>query len=184
MPADAEERPTRRSDLPLRRTARILLIDDRDRILLFRYVDPNSDAHDGDWWGTPGGGVDEGESLPRAAARELFEETELRVPADSFDRVVVRGEGAATYNGQDQWYEDHFYFLRVEAFELDESGWEEIERSIMVEYRWWSVPELAATDVVVYPPNLARILPELLAGRLPTEPFDADEAWPDRPNGV
>lgn len=169
---------TDRSDLPLRRTARILLVDDRDRILLFRFVQADSDVPGGVWWGTPGGGVDEGESLPQAAARELFEETGLRCPQEAFDRVVVRDEGPARYMGQDQWYEDHYYFLRVEAFELDESGWDDVERSMMAEYRWWTVAELAATTEAVYPPNLAHMMPELLAGRLPAEPFDA--AGPDR----
>lgn len=174
----ADERPAGRSDLPLRRTARILLADDGDRILLFRFVDPKSEVPGGVFWGTPGGGVDEGESLPQAAARELFEETGLRVPQDSFERVVARAEGAARYAGQDLWYEDHFYFLRAAAFELDESGWEEVERETMAEYRWWTVAELAAAAEPVYPPALARIMPDLLAGRLPAEPFDADEARP------
>ena len=163
--------------LPLRRTARIVLADDRDRVLLFRFVDAESDVPGGVWWGTPGGGVDEGESLPRAAARELFEETGLRVPATGFDRVVARSEGAARFCGRDQWYEHHFYFHRIDAgrsggFELDASRWEQAERDTIAEHRWWTVAELASTAERVYPPGLARILPDLLAGRLPAEPYD------------
>lgn len=171
------------SGLPLRRTARIVLADDDGRVLLFRFVDPDSDVPGGVWWGTPGGGVDEGESLPQAASRELFEETGLRVPPDGFDRVIARSEGPTRYRGVAEWYEHHFYFHRIGpgagatagVFELDDSGWEEAERATMVEHRWWSAAELAATTEIVYPPGLARVLPDLLAGRLPAEPFDVDQ---------
>lgn len=157
---------------PIRRTARIVLADSRDRILLFRFVDPDSDTPGGVWWGTVGGGADEGESLPQAAARELFEETGLRVPAERFDPVVARNRGLARFFGQERWFENYYYFLRAEDFDLDVSGWEEIERAAIAEHRWWSVEELAATDAVVHPPGLARILPGLLAGRLPEEPIE------------
>jgi 8-oxo-dGTP pyrophosphatase MutT (NUDIX family) len=173
----AQDRPARaeraeRHGLPLRRTARIVLVDGLGRVLLFRFVDPDSDVPGGVWWGTVGGGVDEGESLPEAAARELREETGLLVPAAAFDRVIARVEGPTRYRGREEWYEHHFYFLRTEAFELDDSGWEEDERATMAEYRWWSAAELAATGEIVYPPGLAGVLPELLAGGLPAEPFD------------
>jgi ADP-ribose pyrophosphatase YjhB (NUDIX family) len=83
---------------------RIVLADDHDRILLFRFVDADSDVPGHVWWTTPGGGVREGESLPRAAARELFEETGLRVPETAFERIVARSAGAARYRGQYEWY--------------------------------------------------------------------------------
>lgn len=168
------------SGLPLRLTVRIVLADDRDRILLFRFADAKSDVPGRVWWTTPGGGVRDGESLPQAAARELFEETGLQAPQTAFERVVARSAGAARYRGLDEWYEHHFYFVCLRAvgsggpgdFELDESRWEAAERSTIAEYRWWTAAELAATSETVYPPGLARVLPDLLAGRLPAEPFD------------
>jgi ADP-ribose pyrophosphatase YjhB (NUDIX family) len=158
--------------LPVRVSARILLADPDDKILLFRFHDRDSDIPGGLWWGTPGGGIDEGEALPDAAARELFEETGLRVPPARFERVVARSQGPARFAGQHQWFVNHFYFLRAEAFELDDSGWEELERASIVEQRWWSVAELEATAEIVYPPGLPRLLPDLLAGRPPGEPVD------------
>ena len=167
-----EAGPASRPRPPVRRTARIVLADSRDRILLFQFVDPESYTPGGIWWGTPGGGVDEGESLPRAAARELFEETGLRVPEHRFDRVVATNRGLARFDGLDRWFENHYYFLRAEDFELDSSGWQEIERASIAEHRWWTAAELTATDAIIHPPGLARLLPDLLAGRIPDEPVE------------
>ena len=46
-----------------RRSARIIVVDEEFRVLLFRfYFDPKK-RHEGHVWITPGGGVDKGEAL-------------------------------------------------------------------------------------------------------------------------
>jgi ADP-ribose pyrophosphatase YjhB (NUDIX family) len=56
----------------LRQAARAAALDPDDRVLLVRFEFP-----DAAFWGTPGGGVDEGESEEQAIGRELAEETGL-----------------------------------------------------------------------------------------------------------
>ena len=62
-----------------RPTSRLVILDDADRILLFRAT---TEAAPDPFWLTPGGGVDPGETHEQAAHRELFEETGLDVAVE------------------------------------------------------------------------------------------------------
>ncbi|KAB8168846.1 NUDIX domain-containing protein [Streptomyces sp. 3MP-14] len=150
-----------------RRSARVLLVDDRDRLLLFRSEGENGAPT---LWMTPGGGVRRLEPLPRAAARELWEETGLRVaPAALGERVAWTG-GHADLGWLDGEFEDSFFFHRVAEHTVDASHWEAHEARTISEHRWWSVAELAATEEFVVPLGLVPLLTDLVAGRRPAAP--------------
>jgi len=57
-----------------RPAARILVLDPQCRVLLFRFGF-SVDGVDQEFWATPCGAVDHGESFQAAARRKLFEET-------------------------------------------------------------------------------------------------------------
>jgi 8-oxo-dGTP pyrophosphatase MutT (NUDIX family) len=153
-----------------RRSARVLLLDGADRLLLFRSYQDYKRPDLGQCWFTPGGGVDDGEPLNVAAARELREETGLRVAPEELGSPVAVTSGHAEFPWASGWFRDDFFHYRVDAHEVDGSGWNEVERRHITMHRWWTLDELTGTAETVYPYGLADLLTDLLAGRFPVEP--------------
>jgi 8-oxo-dGTP pyrophosphatase MutT (NUDIX family) len=139
-----------------RPAARVLLVDAEGRTLLFRGGDP---ARPGQrWWFTPGGGLAPGETSVQGAARELFEETGLRVEPAELGEPFWHQITEFTYNSR--WYRQSqdFFLLRVPQWQVDTSGFDADERAVVDEHRWWTADEIEATDETVYPEELPGLL--------------------------
>ncbi|MGW5558033.1 NUDIX hydrolase [Micromonospora sp. NPDC003944] len=143
----------------LRRAARVLLVDAAGRVLLFEGFDPARPGHR--YWFTPGGGLDPLESPASAAARELAEETGLRVDPAELGESVWSDATEFSFDGT--WYrqEQDFFLLRVDSWRVDTTGFNDIERRSIADHRWWVPGELAASGDRFYPPELPALLTRL-----------------------
>jgi 8-oxo-dGTP pyrophosphatase MutT (NUDIX family) len=136
-----------------------LIIEPAGRVLLFRFVFKKGALAGQDYWATPGGGVEEGETFEQAAIRELREETGIRV--ESVGPQVAQREFVLQLSDGEQVVADERFF-RVEAKEatLSRDEWTADEVEVMVAHRWWSREELSQTSETVWPENLIEMLPE------------------------
>ena len=151
-----------------RPTARVVLLDPADRLLLMRGRLPGSEPGRGAWF-TVGGGIEPGETAREAAAREIVEETgflnvELGPAVWQRTGVLQIPEPAL--------FRETYFLARCPGGEPTRAGWDDIERALIEDLRWWSLAQIAATADHVFPPGLAHLLPPLLAGVLPAEPFE------------
>ncbi|GAB3468814.1 NUDIX domain-containing protein [Kineococcus endophyticus] len=145
-----------------RSASRVVVLDDAGRVLLLRGSDPTRPGTD--WWFTVGGGREPGEDPRTAAARELREETGLDVDPAELDGPVWSRTAHFPFLGAQCRQTEEFFVHRVaEGFEVDRTGWTDLERASVSESRWWVPAELAGSGAVFYPVDLPRLVGELPA---------------------
>ena len=140
-----------------RLAARVLLLDRDGRVLLFRGCDPTAPEL-GEWWFTPGGGRDEGESPQECAVRELHEETGLLLSPDALGEVVHERLTVFPFDGVTYRQTEDYFLVRVEAHDVDTSGFSEVENRFVLGHRWWHPEEIRTTEEKVYPEELLDVL--------------------------
>jgi len=129
----------RASGKPLRENVRAVVLDARERVLLLRYGNEY-----GEWWVTPGGGREAGESDDQTLRRELLEEVGLEGCAVGpllWELEQYDHDDPAFGGGRSR-----VYLVRVDRFEpphLTEAR----------EVRWFTPDELATLST--RPPDLA-----------------------------
>lgn len=140
-----------------RTAARVVLLDGQQRVLLFSFTDPQGAPT----WFPTGGGVEAGEDLRAAAVRELSEETGLVLAADDLVGPIWRRSAQFVFTGV-LYDQTEFYFTACApaGFQVDTTGFTDVERHSFTGHGWFSEEDLRAFPDTIYPVELAERLGE------------------------
>ena len=151
--------------LRFRRAARVILLDDDDRVLLIRGHDV--DQPERSWWFTVGGGIDPGEDARSAAVREVREETGLVLEAAELVGPVFTRSAVFDFFAESCRQDEEIFLARVVVRDddtvLSRDGWTDLELDVLDELRWWELDALRRVTEEVFPQGLA----DLVRGLLP-----------------
>lgn len=167
----------------VRPTARVLLFDPEGRVLLMKGRLAWAKDGPGAWF-TVGGGAHEGETMAACAVREVREETgfaDVELGPVVLRREVVLGAEA----GDPTLFQESYFVARCSGGEIGREGWQDDERELIDDIRWWSLEELARTQERVFPEGFAELAsraarayaraPILVSERLIFHPFTEDD---------
>ncbi|WP_335990060.1 NUDIX hydrolase [Glycomyces sp. MUSA5-2] len=161
-----------------RRAARVLVVDEADRLLLFH--GPALVAGAGAaYFFTVGGAIEPGETAREAAVRELHEETGMLAAPDALIGPVARCHSVQELLAgggftADEW----FFWWRCTNPTVQLEGLEEREGLETAGFAWMSLPELESAPLTILPRALPAFMRRVLTEGLPARPVTI--AW-DRP---
>jgi 8-oxo-dGTP pyrophosphatase MutT (NUDIX family) len=148
----------------LRRAARVLLLDDNNRVLLVRF------SYRGKrWWAAPGGGLEDDETHEDAAGREVAEETGFEL--DKLGPWIWTREDVFRFEGRLYRQRERYFLASVPAFDPRPTVIDAEEAKTFDGLRWWTLGELETTDERFAPADLPALVRSLVEEGPPEHPI-------------
>jgi 8-oxo-dGTP pyrophosphatase MutT (NUDIX family) len=140
-----------------RKSARLLVLSPSRDVLLFKFRHKEGALAGRNYWATPGGGLEEGETFHAAAIRELREETGIQVNA-VIGPVADRRFSMLLPSGETVFAVEQYFIVHAQNQTVSNSEWTLHETQVMADHHWWSAHELISTKETVWPEALVEML--------------------------
>lgn len=155
----------------MRRSARGVILNQNGQILLFKFVFERSHGQKV-LWITPGGGLKPNEDYEAALVREVGEEAGFAlktvgpwiwtrcIPIEGVDPRFISYE--------------RYFLVKPGDVQVSIHNFTATEKNTFRGYGWWDIDAIRASDEEFAPPNLAKLVQDLLHGNVPATPMDID----------
>jgi 8-oxo-dGTP pyrophosphatase MutT (NUDIX family) len=144
-----------------RNTARVLPVDPEGRVLLLHGWDPV--RPDDPFWFTIGGAAEPGESLPRAAARELREEAGIMIDPARLGEPIEVSAISFSWAGVVMEQDQTFFAVAVEDTEVSFAGQDPFERATIDKHGWLHPGDLEGGTERPADPEIPRLMRAAIA---------------------
>ncbi|NGX49422.1 MAG: hypothetical protein K940chlam5_01020 [Candidatus Anoxychlamydiales bacterium] len=165
---------------PIRSSIKVILLNDKDELLLMCADDPKTTSADGKYlgkfWFTVGGQIELNETIEETAYREIYEETSIKKDEIDLGPIVWFGEFDLILNGVLTRLKQRFIVAKtkqINAYLKNPTPW---EKKVVKELTWFSIDEIKNSKEIIYPALLSKYLPDIISGNYPNEPIEIDLA--------
>lgn len=132
----------------IRTVARLLVFDASDRLLLFLH----SDGHGREFWATPGGGVQSGETIEETAHREAAEELGI----DGAELTLIwTGHSEFDFADRRVLQTETFFLVKYDGEMLGTRVQEIHQLERIIQVRWWSLEDIDRHEGLLFPFDLS-----------------------------
>lgn len=163
------------SSFPEHHSVRVVLLNERNELLLMKAEDPRTTEIDGTYngpfWFLIGGQIEEGESVEDTAFREICEETGLEKEQIKLGPVVWYGDFNLVLSGQKRTMKQKFIVARTACSDVSLDSLTSEEQKVVKKLEWFSLERLRKTQEIVYPVGLEDFLRPLIDGVYPKNPM-------------
>ena len=151
----------------VRKSVRAIILTPERDVLLMRMAFPWRET---DLWILPGGGIEAGETVEAALAREIYEET----GAKDIDIIGEAWRRESFVEATNTELKQRYFLVQSARFEAQPTDLSEQEMAWVREFRWWSAITLLESDINVEPTRIGQGLRDILHGGLPPAPIEID----------